>query len=192
MEVQHVNVKFFAADSRALDLAGFIGIFNEWIRERVGGELLVDVADYRHVSAGPGVMLIGHQANYSMDETGDRLGLLYNRKAPMNGDTGRRLAQAVRSALTACRRLEQEPLLDGRLKFIGSEFEMLLNDRLLAPNTEETFAAFEPDLRTLCSRLYPSAVYTVQQNTDLRERFGVRVKAVGSFTALDLLRNLES
>ena len=31
--------------------------------------------------AGPGVMLIGHQADYSVDNTDDRLGVRYNRKA---------------------------------------------------------------------------------------------------------------
>ena len=43
------------------------------------------MADYRHVPEGPGVMLIGHQANYSVDNTDNRLGVRYNRKEPLEG-----------------------------------------------------------------------------------------------------------
>ena len=61
------------------------------------GELLLDVADYRHVPAGPGVMLIGNEGDYSVDNTGDRLGIRYNRKAALDGDNQDRLRQAARS-----------------------------------------------------------------------------------------------
>ena len=78
--VQHINVKIFVADPSAIDLADAVGVFHRWIKERACPEMLIDVAEYRHVPAGPGVMLIGHEANYSFDERENRLGLLYNRK----------------------------------------------------------------------------------------------------------------
>ena len=49
-------------------------VFHQWIRDSVCPEMLIDVADYRHVPAGPGVMLIGHEANYSLDNRENRLG----------------------------------------------------------------------------------------------------------------------
>ena len=62
-----------------------IPVFHRWIREQAMPELLIDVADYSHVPAGPGVMVIGHEANYSVDNRENRLGLLYNRRAALEG-----------------------------------------------------------------------------------------------------------
>src|SRR3972149_5595680 len=116
MDLQHVNIKFLAEAPEAVDLSSFIGIFNGWIQEQFGGALLIDVADYRHVVDGPGVVLIGHAANYSLDNADRRLGLLYNRKAHIDGTVQDKLAQVVRVALLACRRLEEEhgPKFGGR------------------------------------------------------------------------------
>src|ERR1700721_549142 len=104
--IQHVRVKIFAAHPAAIDFADAISVFHRWIQDRVCPEMLIDVADYRHVPAGPGVMLIGYEANYSLDNRENRLGLLYNRKASLNGTFRERLNQAYWSALRACERLE--------------------------------------------------------------------------------------
>src|SRR5208337_2157557 len=137
MEFQHVNVKLFVKNAEEFDLASLIPVFHSWIQNQASGELLLDVADYRHVRSGPGVVLIGHQGNYSLDDTGNRQGVQYNRKAAMGGDNQDRLAQATQSALAACHRLETEPRLDGAIQFDGHEIEVSINDRLLAPNTPE-------------------------------------------------------
>lgn len=187
MDIQHLNVKVFVENYQDVERTDFVTIFNNWIQRRVGEELLVDVADYRHVFAGPGVILIGHEANYSLDSTGNRLGLLYNRKAPVSGTAPERLAQAVRSALLACRRLETE----NHLKFSGREVQLLINDRLVAPNTEETFAALAPELRTLFDQLYGGEEYALDRNPDPRERFTVSARTAAAFDAATLLKNLE-
>ncbi len=106
MDIGQVNVKFFVENPEAVDLEAFLTIFNNWIQSHATEELLVDVADYRHVFAGPGVVLIGHEANYSLDNAGERLGLLYNRKADVPGTNQERLRQAVRAALLAAQRLD--------------------------------------------------------------------------------------
>lgn len=101
MDFQHVNVKLLVNDPGGVDLEPLIPIFHRWIQGRVFEELLLDIADYRHVYAGPGVVLIGHQADYSVDNTDNRLGVRYNRKAPLDGSNQNRLIQAARAALTA-------------------------------------------------------------------------------------------
>ena len=63
MELQHVNVKLLLANPDAVDLAPLFPIFNSWIQNQAPSELLLDIADYRHVPDGPGVVLIGHQGN---------------------------------------------------------------------------------------------------------------------------------
>jgi hypothetical protein len=131
-------------------------------------------------------MLIGHEADYSLDNRAGRLGLLYNRKAQLDGTTLEKLTQAVRAALTAAQILEKE----NGLKFHGSEVQVIINDRLLVPNTAETFDALEPHLKTFFARLYSEASYLLTHNADPRERFTVDVKTAASFGVNTLLKNL--
>jgi hypothetical protein len=173
-----------------VNLAGAIPVFHRWIQESVCEELLIDVADYRHVPEGPGVLLVGHEANYSLDLSGARLGLLYNRKAAADDLPSENLAQAFRAALTACRRLEQEPEFIGNLKFKVGECEVILNDRLLAPNTKATWQALRAAFENFFSGLY-GAGYTLDRSGDPRERFRVCVNATGAVDALALLQALD-
>src|ERR1041384_8435896 len=108
MNIQHINIKFYLEEPEAVHLADYAALFNTWIQQQRLEELLIDVADYLHVHNGPGIMLIGHEADYSLDNRGGRLGLLYNRKAPLDGSVQEKLAQAAHAALTAARLLETE------------------------------------------------------------------------------------
>ena len=57
--------------------------------------MLIDVADYRHVPAGPGVLLIGHEANYSLDNRREPpRPAVQPQKAALDGTFQERLAQA--------------------------------------------------------------------------------------------------
>lgn len=145
--VQQINVKVFVADPVAINLADAVGVFHRWIKEKACPEMLIDVAEYRHVPAGPGVLLIGHEANYSFDERENRPGLLYNRKEELDGTFQLRLTQAHQAALEACDLLEREPAFEGKLKFDRSTLEVFVNDRLFAPNNEETWHALEPEFK---------------------------------------------
>src|SRR5437879_9478234 len=111
VELQHVNVKLLLENPEDLNLDAVITVFHSWIQDQVCEELLLDVADYRHVHHGPGVVLIGHEADYASDNTDGRLGIRYNRKAPLEGSNRERLANSLRSALAAAERLQ----LDTRL-----------------------------------------------------------------------------
>src|ERR1700741_2852788 len=123
MQLQHVNVKLLNKSQEEVSLEPLIPVFHSWIQGQVLEELLLDVADYRHVPGGPGVVLIGHQANYSVDDTDDRLGVRYNRKAEVDGGNHKALRQAMRANLIACQRLEAEPSLERKLQFNGQEIE---------------------------------------------------------------------
>lgn len=174
--IQHLNVKIFVQDPASIDLAGAIPVFHRWIQDSVCHELLIDVADYRHVPAGPGVLLIGHEANYSLDQSFHRLGLLYNRKLPIEGSIDEKLGQAFRSALIACQRLEAEALFSDKLKFNAGECEVIVNDRLLAPNTERMWLALEPDFQRFFDRLFGTSAYSMERLGESRERLRVGVK----------------
>jgi hypothetical protein len=178
VQVQHVNIKIFA-EGPPIELGGAIPVFQRWIQDSVCEELLIDVADYRHVPAGPGVLLVGHEANYSLDLSFNRLGLLYNRKVRDEGSVQDSLMRSFRAALAACQRLEQEPEFQGRLKFNAGDCEVVLNDRLLAPNTEATWQSLKPEFEKFFDSLYGGVSYTFERSKDPRERFRVGVRANG-------------
>lgn len=167
----HVNVKIFA-EGPGVRPEELIPVFHAWIQARDLPELLIDVADYSHVPAGPGVLLIGHEANYSYDQRGSRPGLLYNRKEATGG-----LAESYASALAACERLENHPALRGRLAFCRKEFEITWNDRALHPNTDEGWREVEPEVKAFCDGRFGPGACTLHRAAGPRERLSVTVRA---------------
>jgi hypothetical protein len=150
-------------------------VFHAWVREQSMPELLIDVADYRHVPNGPGVMLIGHEGDYNMDHGGGRFGLRYNRKAALGGTNDARFRQALASVARACIRLEEHFAADGPLTFRRDGFAWFINDRAIAPNTAETLAAVEPELRASLQSMLGHDGFRIEHHADPRARFGVTV-----------------
>ena len=192
MDIQHVNAKFLVSDPQSVDLEPLIPVFHRWIQGQVCEELLLDIGDYRHVHDGPGIVLIGHQADYSLDNTHGRLGVRYNRKAPLDGRNWDRLKQAASSALKACQRLEAEAVLEGKIRFNGQEAEFFINDRLLAPNREEIRQHLDPEFKAFFDVLFRGSDYVMSFDTDARRLLRVFAKTSRCFSAADLVKNLES
>ena len=170
-----MNAKIYVQGDLAVDPASFIDVFHDWIRAQSQDELLIDVADYRHVPAGPGVLLVGHEADYSMDNADHRWGLRYNRKASWPGSNQDRFGQALRSAARACRLLEAHFAEQGPLTFSRRELELFINDRALAPNTPETFAARRPELETFFKSVFGHGDFSLEHRSRPRSLFGVVV-----------------
>ena len=147
------------------------------IQEQALPDVLIDVADYSHVHAGPGTLLIAHEGNYGYDETGNRRGLVYYSKRNNGGNLSDLLNRVCRNALQACRQIEQAVELKNRITFPCSELTVFSNDRLAAPNTEESYSLFLPDLRGLLDKLYSGAEYEVNREADPRERLTLYVKS---------------
>jgi len=173
-----------------LDLDAVVNIFHSWIQDQVCEELLLDVADYRHVHHGPGVVLIGHEADYSIDNTDGRLGIRYNRKAPGEGSKQNRLSQSVRATLKAALRLQEDGRLNGKCNFNGREIEIFINDRLLAPNTPETRTLLEPEFRTFLDSLFGEVEYTLSYDVSSRRLVRASIKANQPLTVSNLLTNI--
>jgi hypothetical protein len=189
--VQHVNVKIFTRQAD-IDLADAIPVFHRWIQESLREEMLVDVADYRHVPDGPGVLLVAHEAIYGLDLADGRLGLLYNRKDALDGDAQANLRQAFAAALSACALLEAEAPFAGRLRFDPGDCEVIINDRLIAPNTDETWQALHPELERFFSAVYGAGQFTLERRGEPRDRFRVAVRASAPFETTALLQGLHS
>ncbi len=190
MDLQRIGIKFFAELPAPVDLSRFIPLFHRWIQTAAVEGLLIDVADYSHVPDGPGIMLIAHEGHYAIDSTGGRVGLLYDRKRHLDGDPAAGLGAACRVALRACQQLESAEELKGSMRFPGDELQIIANDRLAAPNTDQTMAAFQPLLRPLLGTLYGDGKWEISRPEDRRERFSVTVKAAAPVAVSTLLERL--
>lgn len=190
-QLQRIGLKLFIDDSSSFALRELVPVYHRWIQQHVVEGVLIDVADYQHVPGGPGVMLIAHEGNYAMDLGGGRRGLLYYRKQPAAGSLGDRLVSLARTVLIAAKLLEEEPSLAGRIRFPGNQLQLVANDRLLAPNSEETLTAIAPSMNGLLAKMYDGAQCEVLREVDTRERFSVRIQAPQPVAVAELLARLE-
>jgi hypothetical protein len=192
VQIQQLSVKVFAhQDQDELDQGPLIPIFHRWIREkRLGDELLIDVADYRHVPDGPGIMLIGDQSHYGLDSRAGQLGFCYQRKRDPIGDAQPRLNEAFGAILRACQALQDEPSLLGELSFDPGRLEVRVMSRLVAPNTAATYDEFVPHLRQLIAHVYGDAAAEIEPIPDPKQPFGVLVRVPGDHAAAALAARL--
>ena len=81
----------FPVAGETLDVDAAISVFHRWIREGCALEgLLIDVADYRHVPDGPGVLLIGLDRDRSIEFSTGEVAIRSMSKRPLADDlTGR-------------------------------------------------------------------------------------------------------
>jgi hypothetical protein len=192
MNPLRTQVKFFLEDSTGVDQSLFMGVFQRWIQRKALEGQLIDVADYRHVWEGPGILLVAHDSDYSMETRDSRLGLLYTRKRQVEPDLAAQLRASLRMALTACQLLEKERIFFPKLKFRADEIEIRFPDRLLLPNTPESFEIVKDDLGTILTELYgadPVDFAPVAQ--DKRYLFTIKVQSSTTKRVGDLIQFLQ-
>ena len=186
MELQHINITLPVEGDLNLDLVRFIDVFHRWVGEQSLGELLIDVADYRHVGRGPLVALIGHEADYSIDLTDGRYGLRYGRKATLAGSNDDRLKQAWWSAAHVCELLEAE-FSESGLKFSRTDFELTINDRALAPNKPNTYGSCREEIESFLRALWETEDFSLETEQEPRKLFGLKCRVDGKDFDLDKL-----
>jgi hypothetical protein len=152
---ERLQLKLFLEPSAHFELEALVPVFHRFIRDQVINELMIDVVDYSHVPDGPGVVLIGHVADYYVGAMDGAFGLVYSLKrgtAPAQA----RLEDALRRVLNVARLLEQESGLN--LRFKSGELSLRLTDRLHAPNDDATFASVRAEVEQLFARVYGGSV----------------------------------
>lgn len=175
MQPRRLSVKYFVQGDIAFDLSALVPVFQRWIQQHTIEGLLIDVADYKHVFQGPGVVLVGHEGDYSFDLKGGRPGLLYKRKRALRGALDDDLRLAFRLAGSACRKLEAETSLND-LRFDYSQAEITFLDRLNVPNTPEAFESIRDSLQAFAGDLHQTALIESVES-DPRKCLTVRVAA---------------
>ncbi len=188
MIAQQLSVKLFAADP-AVDLTAFIPIFHGWIQEsRVPDHLLIDVADYRHVKDGPGVVLIGNEAHIGIDAERGPLGLLYSRKRDEPGELDGKLVDAFRTALLAARMLEEDPAAP--IRFRGDRARVSIMSRRFASGDAAAWPDARPAFEALAQRLYAGTRVAFTPVVDPRAPFTIELDAPGAPGVASLLGRL--
>jgi hypothetical protein len=176
MKSEKLQIKFFAKPNADFDLETVVPVFHRFIREQLFDELMIDVADYKHVKHGPGVALVGDANDYFLDEGEGRPGLLFSRKRHGSGPEGR-LREGFARALKACTLLEAAPELGGRLTFATNEVLIRLPDRLNAPNEDAIFAEVSVEVAPLLDKLFGAGAYAIERGAPKPEALSLRVKA---------------
>lgn len=188
MDLQKIAVKIFAEPTNRTPLVKFIDVFHGWIRATDG--VYHDVADYSHMHAGPGIVLIAPDANLSIDESGNRRGLLFAQKKRLDGSNCEKLVAVLRAALEGCRRLEEDQSLNPPIRFSGSEILIAINDRLEAPNSDDAFKRIKPELDAVARRLFLGAPFSLERDGDPRKRLNVTIATAQKFDVQSVLENL--
>ena len=190
MDLQQINVKVFTTEDSNINYTNFIKVFNRWMEEADSDDYL-NYADYSHVDAGPGVLLILKQANYSIDNAYHEHGFLYNRKHAVDGDNADKIRQALTEVLSKCELLEAAAELEDAVHFDGAHLLFMINNRDVAPNTAEAAAAVQADLTPVLQQMYGDDDFTIERTSeDARERFALRISANSDKPVSELLANL--
>lgn len=198
MDTPKYDLKLFVNDASSLGLEAFIPVFHRWIQTHALDDLLIDVVDYRHVPHGPGIILVGHDAQYGMDNAvAGRPGLLYSRRRETHASrtdirsAQQRLQSVFRDTLTVCSLLQAEPTLQTHLQFRTDDLLLRVNDRLHAPNTDDGVATLQAQLDPFLQQLYPGGTVKVEHLSDPKTSLTVSVKTSHAPSLDTLLRRLD-
>ena len=72
--------------------------------------------------------------------------------------------------------LEEAAPFAGKLHFNDGDVEVIVNDRLLAPNTDATWEALSPEIERFFGSVYGAGRVILERRGEPRERFRVSVK----------------
>ena len=178
MDLQRLSIKLFAEPNSDVKQPEFVPIFHSWIqKQKIKDHLLIDVADYKHVPEGPGIMLVAHEGNFATDESEGEPGLLYQRKRFLEGSLAERLKTVLKAALQAVELLEQEPYLKERIRFDRNHFQVISNDRLNLPNTEQSHEFMHSSLSEAAKGFFCHEQFTLTRRESDKDRYSVSVKS---------------
>ena len=176
-DLHRIDVKVFATSGNDIDPYTFMTVLQRWIQQHTIPGVLIDVADYSHIHHGPGVILIAHEHNVSIDYDGGKMGLLLRQKTPVEGTLGDRICAATLFALKAAQLLQAEPEFAGRLAFDLRHAIVIANDRLNAPAGAATTGRLKTEAATALSKVYPGSIAIEPVPGDPRSRATIEIRA---------------
>ena len=139
------------------DIESFVPLFHNWIQEdKIPNHTMVDVANYKHIPDGPGIMLIAHEGHFSLDFEDDELGLLYVRKTPL-GESNSETILAIQQILDfAVKLIKIDSKVGEKIEF-SDKYQLFSNDRFELPNDVES----KKKLLQVASGVFNDAILSV-------------------------------
>jgi rhodanese-related sulfurtransferase len=169
MNPLRLSVRLDAA-SEIRDLEPVIDLFHRFIQQGLVEGLILDVADYRHVRNGPGVMLVGHDIDYGIN----RCGLTVTRKRSSGDDIATQFCDLLRMGLGALDAIAY----DGTLKasFTPHCLTVMAFDRRVP--RDELAEGLRAGVAPVVTKLYGSnAVVRIANGADQRRAPSLEVNA---------------
>jgi hypothetical protein len=182
--LQKINLKLHL-EAPGLDADFLLAVFGRWREEK--DQEIVDLADYAHVEEGPGVLLISHRWHFGLDFADGKPGLFYGTRKGLEGPPAARLATALEGLIAKSRRLATEKEFPPAARARCGEIEVVLNDRLLAPNTDASHAVWGPAVAEVFGKLYAPAAVAIEPEKDPARRLAYAVRAAVAGWTLDTL-----
>ena len=175
MDLQKIGVKLFFNTNGSFDSKDFIPVFHNWIQDKiVDDHLLIDVADYSHIPDGPGVMLVAHEGNFSLDQESQQPGIMYMRKTEIIGSFNERFNMVLSTVIKAANRLS-DININKQVDFKPNLFRFIANDRLYADNTADNQDLYKQKIQKSLEGKYPGLQSKFRDYSDENERLAFTV-----------------
>ena len=178
-DLQRIDVKVLAEAPAGLSLDPFLAIFSRWRKQQDESDW-IDFADYAHMPNGAGIMLIGKQGSFSVNQDSPGIGLLYSGRKDFGGAFDQRVIEAFRRCLRLTKPLLAEPDYPKQLKLLPGSWEIFINDRLNFPNTDETDRRLRRPIESALNTLFGASNYSLERETDPQRRYAFSVRAQSS------------
>ena len=175
MQLQKFGVKLFLNTNGNYDSKDFIPVFHSWIQKKViSDHLLIDVADYSHIQDGPGMILIAHEGNFSLDQESLQPGIMYMRKTDIEGDFIQRFSKVLTTTIEAANRLSKNKI-NKDVHFKNNLFRFIANDRLYAENTAHNQELYKQEIQKALEDKYPVRQFEFGDVSNKSERLAFTV-----------------
>lgn len=173
---KRLRVKLFVENPEAVAAEKVVPVFQRWIqRGAIKNELLIDVADYKHVHHGPGIVLIAHEGDYAYQFNDGRVGLSYTLKQHDSATLEDALSTALARVIFAAQLVHKESQLKG-LQIALDSVQISLLDRLQYPHDAETIAQVQAAIAALFDGK-DSDVQVTPVEADVREPISFTVQS---------------
>jgi len=182
LSLNRLDIKLPITNPEDSDHGAYTRIFTRWLSDE---ERWMDIADYAHVPSGPVVMIVGADAQFSIDAAKGELGVLYSHRGTLEGSASERIASALRIALQLVADLESED--DCPIRVRTDRADVSVNDRSEYPNQADTAAAFTADVTAAAESVFGAAPTSVEHTGGPDQRLGVRVTLASNVPAAQLL-----
>ena len=175
MDLQKFGIKLYLNANGSFDATDFIPVFHRWIQDKVVDDhLLIDVADYSHIPDGPGIMLVAHEGNISLDQKNHQPGIMYMRKTEMNGNFKERFNTVLITTIQVAQRLQNNNI-NKNIDFVNNSFCFIANDRRLAENTLKNQNLYQDKVQQALAEVYPASGVDCESISSNNERLAFNV-----------------